>query len=62
MHTLVKILLHFITSALAGLLTYILIKKIARTKNRQMERMAFALALFASILLHIMIDYRTDWF
>ena len=62
MHTIIKIGLHFLTSATAGLLTYLLVNLLIRTKNKQAERMAYALALFSAILTHILIDYRTEWF
>ncbi len=62
MHTLTKIALHFLTSATAGLLAYLTINLLVKTKNKQAERMAVALALFASILTHILIDYKTEWF
>ncbi|MEM4244916.1 MAG: hypothetical protein QW404_00380 [Candidatus Nanoarchaeia archaeon] len=62
MHPLTQVALHFITSATAGLLTYLLVNASIKTKNKQSERMAFALALFTSILIHIIVDYKLEWF
>jgi threonine/homoserine efflux transporter RhtA len=62
MHPIEQIGLHFATSATAGLIVYILATKAVKTKNKQAERMAFALALFAAILIHIIIDYQLEWF
>ncbi len=62
MHTTIKIALHFLTSATAGLLTYLVTNSLVKTKNKQAERMAFALAMFSAMLIHIIIDYRLEWF
>ena len=62
MHTIVKIALHFLTSGTAGLIVYLTTNALIRTKNKQAERMAYALALFSAILTHILIDYKTEWF
>jgi len=62
MHPLTQVALHFITSATAGLLTYTITTSLVKTKNKQSERMALALALFASVLIHIIVDYKLEWF
>lgn len=62
MHIIIKSILHFLTSATAGLITYLLVKVAVKTKNKQLEHMAIALALFTAMLTHILIDYKTDWF
>lgn len=60
MHPIMKIVLHFLTSGAAGVIGYILIEK--ATKNKNSRSVAFATALFCSLLTHILIDYKTEWF
>ncbi|MBS3146262.1 hypothetical protein J4471_01045 [Candidatus Woesearchaeota archaeon] len=56
-----KPILHFITSGLLGVLTYILVKKLP-LNERKKEKVALVSAIFSSILLHNIIDFGPGWF
>ena len=52
-----KPVLHFLTSGIFGLLSYIVFLKITRNKNTTL-----LFALFMSVLLHVLIDFGPNWF
>ena len=56
-----KPFLHFLTSGLFGLLTYVVFLKIFPNLKSK-ERVALLFSLFSSILLHVTIDFGPGWF
>ena len=52
-----KPVLHFLTSGIFGLLSYIIFLKITGSKKNSL-----LFALFMSVLLHVLIDLGPNWF
>ena len=56
-----KPILHFLTSGLLGVFSYIIFIRIF-TKVKNKEKIALTLALFMSLFLHIIVDFGPGWF